>query len=154
MKNQQFREVIIKSARSLYQSLPVLIGVILLVSLASSLIPKSTYSIVFTGNYILDPVIGSIFGSILAGNPVTSYILGGEFLKQGVSLIAVTSFLVAWVTVGIIQLPAESMILGKKFALSRNALSFIFAIIVAIVTVGIFNLIWKKVKKVVQVGIF
>ena len=74
-------------------------------------------------------------GSVLAGNPVTSYVLGGELLTQGVNLVAVTAFLVAWVTVGFVQLPAESMMLGKKFAISRNILSFIFSIIVAIITV-------------------
>jgi hypothetical protein len=47
----------------------------------------------------------------------------------------VTAFIAAWVTVGVIQLPAEAAILGKRFALTRNALSFIFAIIVAIATV-------------------
>jgi len=141
MDKEKLKITTIKSIRSLYNSLPVLIGVVLLISLASIIIPKSTYSIVFSGNYILDPIIGGITGSILAGNPITSYIIGGELLKQGISLIAVTSFLVAWVTVGIVQLPAESILLGKRFALLRNAISFIFAIIVAILTVAIFNLI-------------
>lgn len=141
MDKEKLKEATIKSARSLYRMLPVLIGVILLISLANAIIPKSLYSFIFSGNYIFDPIIGSTLGSILAGNPVESYILGGELLKQGISLIAVTAFLVAWVTVGIIQLPAESTILGKRFALTRNAICFIFAIIVAIVTVTIFNLI-------------
>jgi len=79
--------------------------------------------------------LGSLVGSISAGNPITSYILGGEFLEQGVGLMAVTAFLVAWVTVGVIQLPAESIILGKKFAILRNLTSFIFAMIVAILTI-------------------
>jgi hypothetical protein len=70
-----------------------------------------------------------------------SYIIGGELLKQGISLIAVTAFIVAWVTVGFIQLPAESMILGKKFAFVRNILSFIFAIIVALITVVILGVV-------------
>ena len=78
---------------------------------------------------------GSTVGSISAGNPITSYIIGGELLKEGISLFAVTAFITAWVTVGIIQLPAEASILGKRFALARNILSFIFSIIVAIATV-------------------
>ena len=141
MEKDKLKNSVITSGRSLYNALPVLFGVILLVSLANAIIPKSAFATLFSGNYILDPIIGSALGSILAGNPITSYILSGELLKQGVSLLAVAAFLVAWVTVGIVQLPAESTILGKKFAISRNVLSFIFSIIVAIVTIGLLNIL-------------
>jgi len=124
-----------KSARALFNSLPVLAGVILVIGLANTLIPKSLYIKIFTKNIFLDSIIGSGLGSILAGNPITSYVLGGELLKQGISLVAVTAFIVAWVTVGLVQLPAESLLLGKKFAILRNVLSFIFSIIVAIITI-------------------
>jgi len=62
-------------------------------------------------------------------------------LKQGVGLIAVTAFLVSWVTVGLIQFPAESTILGKKFAILRNISAFILSIIVAIITILILGVI-------------
>ena len=132
---------IIKAGKGLWNSFPVLIGVILLVSLANSLIQESMYGMLFTGNFISDPIIGGVIGSILAGNPVTSYVLGGELLTQGVSLLAVTAFLVSWVTVGLIQFPAESMLLGRKFAILRNVTAFFFSIIVAILTVGVVSLI-------------
>lgn len=139
--DEKLKQAIKKSAKGMYKALPVLTGVILLVSLANTLIPKSIYSSLFSKNIFLDSVIGSALGSILAGNPITSYILGGELLNQGISLIAVTAFIVAWVTVGIVQLPAEIMLLGKKFAITRNITAFIFAIIVALVTVLIVGLI-------------
>ncbi|MDD2666843.1 MAG: permease [Methanocellales archaeon] len=125
----------IKSAKSLWNSFPLILGTILLVSLISTIIPKSFYSNIFSKNIVLDSIIGSLIGSISAGNPITSYIFGGELLKQGISLVAVTAFLVAWVTVGVVQLPAESAILGKRFAFLRNFTSFILAILVAIMTV-------------------
>ena len=131
---KKLKEAVIKSEKSLLQTLPILIGVILLVSLANVLIPKTFYSTVFRNNIFLDPFIGSAIGSILAGSPITSYIIGGELLKQGISLVAVTAFLVAWVTVGMVQLPAESVMLGKKFAVVRNITAFLFSIIVAIIT--------------------
>ncbi len=134
-------EALIKTAKSLWNSLPILLGVILLVSLTNTLLPKSVFSSLFKNNPILDPLIGSSLGSVLAGNPITSYIVSGELLKQGVSLVAVTSFIVAWVTVGIVQLPAESLLLGKKFAIVRNITSFIFSIVVAIITVAMVNLL-------------
>lgn len=135
MPNSGIKEAVIKALKALWKSFPVLLGAILLVSLANALIPKTIYTTLFRGNPLVDPFIGSFIGSILAGNPVTSYLLGGEMLNQGVSLLAVTAFLVAWVTVGVVQLPAESILLGKRFAITRNITAFVFAIIVAILTV-------------------
>jgi uncharacterized membrane protein YraQ (UPF0718 family) len=138
---KNLKNSITKSARMFWRVLPLILGTILLVSLMVTLIPKSFYLKVFQNNIVLDPIIGSAVGSVSAGNPLVSYIIGGELLKQGISLIAVTAFIVAWVTVGFIQLPAESMILGKKFAFVRNILSFIFAIIVALITVVILGVV-------------
>ncbi len=129
------KKALTSAAKSLLNNFPVLFGVILLVGLFNSVVPKSFYQHVFKGSLLIDPWIGSTIGSVLAGNPVTSYVIGGELLSQGVSLVAVLSFIVAWVTVGIVQLPAESIMLGKKFALTRNFISFILSVIVAVVTV-------------------
>ena len=135
MKYKKFKQSVIKAAKGLWEAFPMILGTILLISLISVLVPKSFYVSVFSKNQFLDSLIGSGIGSISAGNPITSYIFGGEMLKQGIGLIAVTAFLVSWVTVGLIQLPAESAILGKKFAILRNISAFILSIIVAIVTV-------------------
>ena len=142
MDKKKINKAVLKSAKALWKSLPLILGTILLISLISILTPKSFYTSVFSKNIFLDSFIGSLIGSISAGNPVTSYIFGGEMLNQGVSLLAVTAFLVAWVTVGVIQLPAESAILGKKFALLRNITAFILSIVVAIITIlilGVFK---------------
>ncbi len=135
------KQSIIKAGKGLWKAFPMILGTILLISLISTLIPKSFYTNIFSKNIISDSFIGSLAGSISAGNPVTSYIFGGELLTQGVNLLAVTAFLVAWVTVGLIQLPAESAILGKKFALLRNITAFILAIIVAIITILILGVL-------------
>lgn len=124
-----------KALKSFGVVLPVLLGVVLLLGLFKIYVTSELISSVFTGELFRDTALGSMIGSISAGNPITSYIIGGEMLKEGVSLFAVTAFIAAWVTVGAIQLPAEAAILGKRFALVRNALSFIFAILVAIATV-------------------
>ena len=130
-----------KAAKGLWMALPMILGTVLLISLISAIIPKSFYTTVFSKNSFIDSFIGSLVGSISAGNPITSYIFGGEMLSQGVGLIAVTAFIVSWVTVGLIQFPAESAILGKRFALLRNLTAFIFSIIVAIITVLILGVI-------------
>jgi uncharacterized membrane protein YraQ (UPF0718 family) len=123
-------------------SVPILVGVLLLVGALNTLVPKQFFTRIFTGNPVLDPLIGALFGSIAAGNPLTSYIIGGELLNSGISLIALLAFVVSWVTVGTVQLPAESLMLGRKFALFRNGISLFMAIAIAVLTVliaGIFD---------------
>jgi len=120
---------------NLRQSLPMLIGVLLLIGLINRLIPKEIYPKIFTANPIIDPLIGALIGSFAAGTPITSYVVGGELLKQGVSLLAISAFIISWVTVGMVQLPAEALMLGRKFALTRNIVGFITAIVISILTV-------------------
>jgi len=139
--NNTFTQSTQKAAKGLWNAFPMILGTVLLISLISAIVPKSFYVSVFSKNSFLDSFIGSLVGSISAGNPITSYIFGGEMLSQGVGLIAVTAFIVSWVTVGIIQLPAESAILGKRFALLRNLTAFVFSIIVAIITVLILGVV-------------
>jgi len=135
MEKVNVKDSLIKTTNSFKQILPVIIGIIMLISLSVVAIPKSFYLKVFTENKFIDSLLGALFGSIAAGSPITSYILGGELLKQGISLIAVTAFILAWVSVGIIQLPAESYMLGKKFAITRNAFSFIRSLVVSVLTI-------------------
>jgi len=67
---------------------------------------------------------------------VTSYIIGGELVGFGVSLTAVTAFIIAWVTVGVVQAPLEAQTLGKRFTIVRNITSFISSILIAVLTVS------------------
>ena len=140
MKYLKLKEALKNAAKSMWMSLPILLGAILLISLASALIPKQTIINFFGTIPFIDSLMGAGIGSILAGNPITSYIIGGEMLRQGVSIVAVTAFIVAWVTVGLVQLPAEIILLGKRFAIVRNIVSFVFAIIIAYSTVIIMGM--------------
>jgi len=124
-----------KSLKSFAAALPVLLGVILLLGLFRMNVSAQFISSIFKGELLRDTIIGSLIGSVSAGNPITSYIIGAELLSEGVSLFAITAFIVAWVTVGVIQLPAEAAILGKRFAFARNLISFILAILVSMVVV-------------------
>jgi uncharacterized membrane protein YraQ (UPF0718 family) len=116
-------------------TLPLLAGVIILVGLMRTFVTREMFSTVFTGNLLTDTLLGSVIGSVSAGNPITSYVIGGELLAEGVSMYAVAAFIVAWVTVGVVQLPAEAGILGRRFALVRNLVSFVLSLVVAIATV-------------------
>lgn len=134
MEQINFKNILIKSARTFKTSLPIMIGILLLINLVN-LSVKNYYSSIFTGNLLLDPFIGALAGSFSFGAPITSYIIGGELLKEGVSLIAIIAFIMSWTTVGIVMLPLEAKFLGKRFAFSRNFINFIFAIVIAILTV-------------------
>ena len=129
------------SLRQFAALFPVMVSVVLLVGLLNAFVSRSLLASILSGNAALDTLWGACFGSILAGNPVNSYIIGGQLLEHGISLFAVTAFIVTWVTVGVVQLPAEMAALGKRFALLRNAICFVAALPISVVTVAIFNLI-------------
>lgn len=128
------------SAKQLSFLLPILIGVILLVGLFNVFISKKLLFFLFPGNTFGDLLAGSFLGSLMAGNPITSYVIGGELLTYGVSLFGVTAFMIAWVSVGLVQLPAEAAALGRKFALMRNVLFFVASIVISIFTVTSYKL--------------
>ena len=133
------------SCRQFVSILPILVGVVLLIGLFNAFVSKDFLASIFSGNMALDTFWGACFGSIFAGNPINSYVIGGELLEYGISLFAVTALIITWVTVGLVQLPAEIAVLGKRFALLRNGLSFILSIPIAIITVVILNLIERGV---------
>ena len=139
MDKNRLKQANQNAAKGIVGMLPIIIGVLLLVSIINIIIPQSIYTTIFTGNPWLDAIKGASLGSILTGNPVTGYILGDGFIKAGVGPIAVTAFIVSWVTVGLVQLPAEALALGKNFAFYRNLSAFIMSILVAILTITVLS---------------
>jgi len=135
MNNERLASSIKKSLKAIGSAMPIVVGMLLLTSLAIQLFPADAASAWFGQSELADVLIGAGIGSIAAGNPLASYLLGGELLSHGVSLLAVTALIVSWVTVGIVQLPAEMLLLGKRFAIYRNLTAFMLAIAVAFLTV-------------------
>ncbi|MFC1886418.1 NifB/NifX family molybdenum-iron cluster-binding protein [Thermodesulfobacteriota bacterium] len=129
------------SARQFAVMAPILTGVVLIIGILNALMSEELISDMFLKNPVLDTFWGAYLGSILAGNPINSYVIGGTLLEYGVSLFAVTAFIIAWVTVGVVQLPAEIAALGKRFALARNSISFVLSIAISFVTVVLLNFI-------------
>ncbi len=117
--------------------MPVLIGVMALMAMVMVIIPTDKLTSIFTGNTFFDPVIGALLGSILSGNPIISYVIGNEFMQSGISTTAIVAFMVTWVTVGIVQAPAEMLVFNKRFTIFRNVIAFVSAVIIAILTVNI-----------------
>ncbi len=129
-----FGKVLQKSSLSFAAMAPLLLGVIGLVGLFQVLVTPTMLASMFRDNPFIDTLIGTLAGAAASGNPVVSYLLGGELLSQGISLYAVTAFILSWVTLGFTQLPAEVEVFGGRFTLYRNILAFVFTILIAILT--------------------
>lgn len=133
--SRRIRTSLQKTVRTFGQALPVIVGMLLLTSLALTLFSPAQATRYFGRNDFVDVLLGAALGSIAAGPPLASYLLGGELRAGGVSLLAVTALVVSWVTVGLVQLPAEALVLGRRFAIARNLVAFVFTLAVAWLTV-------------------
>ena len=126
---------------TLMMVMPMLLSVIALAGLFETLVTPEMIQSVFKGSLVEDTLIGTGIGAISVGQPFLSYVIGGELLNEGVSLYAVTAFILSFVTLGVIQVPLEWSLFGTRFTLLRNSLSFIFAFLTSISTVYIVGLL-------------
>ncbi len=129
-----FQKVLQKSSLSFLGMAPLLLATIGLVGMFQVLVSPEMLASLFHGQPLFDTFTGTLSGAVAAGNPIVSYIIGGELLNQGISLYAVCAFLLSWVTLGFIQLPAEIEVFGGRFTFYRNVLAFIFAMITSLLT--------------------
>jgi len=132
-----------RSGNQFASMLPIFLGVVLLIGLLNTFVSRNFLAALFSGNVVLDTFLGASFGSIFAGNPINSYVIGRELLQYGVSLFTVTALIITWVTVGLAQLPVEIAALGRRFALLRNGICFMLSMPIAIITVFIVNLVTR-----------
>jgi len=134
--SKSYRRELKRAALAILSILPMMVAILGLVGLFQALVTPERLASLFRGNAVADTLIGTVAGMIAVGQPIVSYILGGELLKEGISLYAVTAFVLAWVTLGVVQLPLEAEMLGLRFTFWRNILAFCFTIILAVLTVG------------------
>jgi len=127
--------------RALFDALPIVLGMLLLTSLVTTLVPAEWLQRWLGHGGLADVLAAAAIGSVAAGSPVAGYVLGGELLAKGASLAAVTALLVSWVTVGVAHIPAEALLFGWRFAALRHLMSFVFAIAVAYLAVAILAIV-------------
>ena len=130
-----------KTSTSFLQMLPMMLGTLLLTSLIVPFVPRLFETGLLGLHPLLDVLTGASAGSIAAGQPVVSYLMGGELAKLGMHPAGVTALIVAWVTVGLTHLPVEATMLGRRFALYRNLFSFLSALLIASITGGILHVL-------------
>jgi len=130
-----FGQALKQAVMGLLSMLPMIVAIVGLVGLFQTFVTQEMLASLFTGDPVRDTLVGTVAGGIAVGQALISYILGGELLEQGVSMYAVTAFILAWVTLGVVQLPAEAEVLGGRFTLWRNVLAFLSTLLVSVATV-------------------
>jgi uncharacterized membrane protein YraQ (UPF0718 family) len=134
-EKNNIKEAFNKSLKGFISMLPMLIAILLLLGIFDVYITKDILLSFFISNNFVDTITGTLLGGVLTGNPMISYILGGELTDAGVSLYAVTAFILSWVTIGLVQLPAEVEIFGFRFTFYRTLFTFITTVLVSLSTV-------------------
>ncbi|MCB2180949.1 MAG: permease [Desulfobulbaceae bacterium] len=129
-----FPQILKKTSLAFLAMIPMLVSIIGLVGLLQVTVSPERLSSVFSGNALTDTLVGTLSGAVAQGNPVVSYLLGGELLAQGISLYAVSAFILSWVTLGFIHLPVEAEVLGFRFTLYRNVSAFFITMLVAVLS--------------------
>ena len=124
----KFKEAVNKSLIGILKSLPMFIAIVWLIGIFQVFVTPKMLSNFFNGSYLHDTITLIISGSITIGQVVLGCIMGFALLKKGVTLFAVTTFFLAFTTIGIIQMPLQMELLGKKFTIIQNFMAIIFII--------------------------
>lgn len=119
--------------------IPLLLGILLLISMFNQL-GIFNYFNTYLSNDFISVFMANILWSISSGSAINSYIIANSFWDINNNMLIITVFLISWITVWIIQLPAEIYFFGKKFALIRNLITFIFSIIATYIIYFLMNL--------------
>jgi len=127
---QNIKKTFFQTLNWFKEMIPMLLGILLIVAMLKQ---SWIFNILikYLNNDFLSTFIASIFWSISVWSTINSYIIADSFWKVDNYILIITAFLVSWVTVWIIQIPAEMYFFGKNFALIRNLISFIFSIIIS-----------------------
>lgn len=146
MKTEQaqrtFRNSFFKALRGFVSILPMVIAVVGLVAIFRTYVSPEMLSALFGHGRAADIAIGTLAGAVSSGNGALSYVIGEGLLDHGVSVYAVSAFMLAWVTLGFVQLPAEASVFGLRFTVWRNLLTLVSTVAVsylAVVTTGIIS---------------
>ena len=123
----------------LKENIPIIVGVLLLISMIKYS-PLIKFLQWLNDNFF-SVVFSDIIWSIAAWNPINSYIITSQLWDFNWKIVFITTFLIARVTVGFLQIPAEVYFFGKKFTFVRNLVSFVIAIVAWYVVAYLFNFI-------------
>ena len=84
-EKNNIKEAFNKSIKGFLSMLPMLMAILLLLGIFDVYITKDILLSLFISNNFVDTITGTLLGGVLTGNPMISYILGGELTDAGVS---------------------------------------------------------------------
>ena len=137
-----FKKAFSKALMGFISITPMLIAVIGLVGLMQIYLTPDMLARLFGYGPVLDTLSGTLAGAVSMGQGMISYVVAEGLMEQGVSHYALSAFILAWITLGFVQLPAEASVFGIKFTVYRNILTLISTIVIAyatVFTVGLFS---------------
>lgn len=112
--------------------LPLLIGVLGVVSLVLACTPPSTLATVLRGNGPLSFVLALLVGSIALIPGFVAYPLAAVLRGQGATVPVLAAFITTLMMVGVVTLPIEIRFFGRRVAMLRNLLAFGGSVVVAL----------------------
>jgi len=131
-KNGLFLEIVRKAFALFLSILPMLLATVALVGLMQTYVSTEMLHSLFRGDILADTLIGTLSGGVSVGPPIISYIIGGELMDEGISVYAISAFILSWVSLGVIQLPFEASVFGLRFTTVRNLLAFVSALLISL----------------------
>ncbi len=136
------KKAFVKAFVGFFSMTPMIIAVVAIVGLMQVYVTPEMLTTFFGHGDILDLLSGTLAGGISVGQGIISYVIADELMEQGISLYAISGFILAWVTLGLLQLPAEASVFGIRFTVYRNLFALISTILIAylsVITLGLFS---------------
>jgi len=118
---------------SLLRVVPLLLAIFGLVGLFEVYCPPETIEAwLGAGAGWQSLLTAGLAGAVAIGPPLAAFPLAGALLENGAWAPAVATFIVSWISVGMITLPFEASVFGVRFALVRNGLAFGAALLIGL----------------------
>jgi len=119
--------------QSLLRVVPLLLAIFGLIGLFETYCPPELIkSWLGAGSGALALLTGGLAGAVAIGPPLAAFPLAGSLLESGAWAPAVATFIISWISVGVVTLPFEASVFGTRFALLRNLLAFAAALLIGL----------------------
>lgn len=132
------RQALLVARQTLWRMVPLLLAIFALIGLFQEFVPpEMIHTWLGADNRLVSLLNGGLIGAIAIGPPVAAFPIAGSFIETGAWPPAAASFIVSWVSVGVVTLPVEAHVFGWRFALWRNVITFIAALLIGLLIGGL-----------------
>jgi uncharacterized membrane protein YraQ (UPF0718 family) len=121
-----------RAGAMLWGVLPLLLGVLAVVSLLLAAVPPSAISKLLGGDGITGFIVALVVGSIALIPGFVAFPLAAVLRDNGASVPVLAAFVTSLLMVGVVTLPLEIRFFGRRIALLRNALALAGSVVVAL----------------------